>query len=251
MPPLKVEYAKSSRSRCILKECSKFIEKGEVRIGTGMLMPGMDDPSFKWRHLCCFTARQLKNVASVDNIDGFADLLAEDQALVTAMVQGKLVGVHSLIGQKGKKEDGNCDEKGASPKEEKKKVEGKKKKKAVGQKGKRAEDDGSSDATDEYVVELHDTVKQCPYGVNCFRKNPEHFLEYAHRDSGSGKNVAVPVVVGKKKKVEGTLHVTQPVVLSPPKVVQKPSTDSSAQKVCPFGAMCFRTDDKHFVEFAH
>lgn len=98
MPPLKVEYAKSSRSRCVLKECNKFILKGELRIGTGVLMPGMEDPSFKWRHLCCFTDRQLKNVKSVDHIDGFDDLKEADQKHVLAMLRGELVGKTTFVG---------------------------------------------------------------------------------------------------------------------------------------------------------
>lgn len=83
MPLLRVEHAKSSRSRCVLKECSKFILKGELRIGTAVMMPGVDEPSFKWRHLCCFTARQAKNAGSVDSVDGYDDLSDASQDSIT------------------------------------------------------------------------------------------------------------------------------------------------------------------------
>lgn len=97
MPPLKVEYAKSGRSVCSLKECSKPIAKGCVRIGTGAMMPGVDELRYKFRHLCCFTKRQLASVSSVDNIEGYDTLAPADQELVRKMVAGKLIGDASVM----------------------------------------------------------------------------------------------------------------------------------------------------------
>eukprot|EP00668_Euglena_longa_P001256 GGOE01001486.1.p1 GENE.GGOE01001486.1~~GGOE01001486.1.p1 ORF type:complete len:899 (-),score=261.13 GGOE01001486.1:257-2914(-) len=95
-PKAEVEYAKSGRSRCTHKPCSEMIEKGELRVGTPVTMPGADTPSFKWRHICCFTARQIDNARSIDNIHGLDEMRPADRLLVKRMMGKELVGDLSL-----------------------------------------------------------------------------------------------------------------------------------------------------------
>ena len=106
MPPLKVEYAKSSRSKCQNKQCAQIIEKGEVRIGTGGLMPGAEEYSFKFRHLCCFTKRQLVALKTIDQLEGFDDLEEVDQELMKRLIKGDLVDDFTLRGNTGECADG-------------------------------------------------------------------------------------------------------------------------------------------------
>eukprot|EP01064_Diplonema_japonicum_P028193 TRINITY_DN4267_c0_g1_i2.p1 TRINITY_DN4267_c0_g1~~TRINITY_DN4267_c0_g1_i2.p1 ORF type:complete len:369 (+),score=81.56 TRINITY_DN4267_c0_g1_i2:55-1161(+) len=101
MPPLKVEYAKSARSRCANKQCAEIIEKGELRIGTGNMMPGMDDYSYKWRHLCCFTKRQLTSLSTIDQLDGYDDVKDGEQQLLVKLVNGELIDKVELKGATG------------------------------------------------------------------------------------------------------------------------------------------------------
>jgi hypothetical protein len=98
MPPLKVEYAKTARARCQLKECGDFLAKGELRIGTGNLMPGATELSYKFRHVPCFTKRQLANAPSVDHIEGYDDLMEEHQAVIRNMLKGAYAGDMSKRG---------------------------------------------------------------------------------------------------------------------------------------------------------
>eukprot|EP00667_Euglena_gracilis_P002735 EG_transcript_2740 len=95
-PKAMVEYAKSGRSRCTHKPCSETIEKGELRVGTPVTMPGADSASFKWRHVCCFTARQIDNAKSIDNVHGLEELKPADRLLVKRMMGKELVGDLSL-----------------------------------------------------------------------------------------------------------------------------------------------------------
>ena len=99
MPPLKIELAKSSRGKCALKECGKVIEKGELRVGTGNLMPGAEEYSFKFRHLSCFTKRQLASVSGPEAFEGYPDLCDADKAMVEMLARGELVGKNELIGR--------------------------------------------------------------------------------------------------------------------------------------------------------
>ena len=102
MPPLKVEYAKSGRSKCALKACQEVLEQGELRIGTGNMMPGAEDFSYKWRHLCCFTKRQLSAVSTVDQLEGFDDLDEGDQKLMLKLIKGQLIDKAELKGAVGR-----------------------------------------------------------------------------------------------------------------------------------------------------
>ncbi|EPY35070.1 hypothetical protein STCU_01265 [Strigomonas culicis] len=239
MPVLRVEYAKSARAKCSLTGCGKKIDKHEVRIGTQVLLPNMDEDaeSFKWRHLCCFTERQLQNAKAsgdLDKMQGYTDLAAADQKLVDQMKEGKLVGDPSILGRvgdvmhspiaaellgkgKGKAaaakkggEERNGEESPSKPAKPGAK-RGRKVGKAGAEKG-----DGASDvdsqATDQYEVDvrLSSNKPTCPYGTSCFRTNPEHFLEYDHSGSqgpsdakghgadGGPQQRKVAIISGKK-----------------------------------------------------
>lgn len=97
MPDLRVEYAKSGRSKC--SNCKTAVDAGELRIGTATMMPGAEEKSYKWRHIPCFTKRQLVSCKSVDNIEGFDDLEERHQEIVRRMIKGDFVGNKSLIGK--------------------------------------------------------------------------------------------------------------------------------------------------------
>jgi hypothetical protein len=179
MPPLRVEYAKSARAVCSLKECGKNIEKGAVRIGTGAMMPGVDDIRFKWRHLCCFTKRQLASAQSVDSIAGYEDLAPEDQVLVQRMVKGQLIGDASVM--KPSAAAGTSE----SPSKKKHRTE--------------TDDDNAGDqsrgaspspptagagagavSSDSALPIGPDGRRICPYGELCFRIDPLHFKQCSH-----------------------------------------------------------------------
>ena len=177
MPPLRVEYAKSGRATCSLKECGKPIEKGCVRIGTGAMMPGVDDVRFKWRHLCCFTLRQLASVSSVDSIEGYEDLAPDDQHLVRRMVKKELIGDASTM-----KPSASA---AMAP--------------SASKKARAEVDDGDApDVTAEAAAPAaavaeptlpvgRDGKRQCPHGTLCFRIDPMHFYECSHN---TGPNAA-------------------------------------------------------------
>uniref|UniRef100_A0A7S1I875 Poly [ADP-ribose] polymerase n=1 Tax=Eutreptiella gymnastica TaxID=73025 RepID=A0A7S1I875_9EUGL len=97
MPETKVEYAKSDRSRCTKPGCGETIEKDQLRIGTAVSYFGDSEKSYKWRHLCCFTARQIANIESIDTIDGIDDLAECDVALVKRLLNKELIDDVSLL----------------------------------------------------------------------------------------------------------------------------------------------------------
>ena len=236
--------------------------KGEMRIGTGVLMPGMEELSYKWRHLCCFTARQIKNIGgSLDSIEGFEDLKDEDQQVLKKMLRGELVGDATIIGR-------GAEATGASPAAPTKKkgvaspppVETRKRPRAAAV----LKDDDVSDATDDYETQIviqDEKPPLCPYGASCFRKNPEHFKAYRHSgrddnddddDDGSDKkhgDVSTRAVVVVAKKVETAKAVPSPTPQLPPTAATPLPAGSKAK--CPHGVMCFRKDPKHFADFEH
>jgi hypothetical protein len=253
MPALRVENAKSSRSRCALKACAAFIQKGELRIGTGVLMPGMEELSFKWRHLCCFTARQIKNMGgSVDNVDGYDDLTPPEQELVRQMLSGKLVGDKSIVGR------GATEAASAAPaaKVAAGRVNTERPSKRQREKTLHVVED-VSDATEEYDTEvvLQDARPPlCPYGAACFRKNPEHYKQYAHGDEPHiGESVEKQLLVIAKKKPAAVTVAPAPVPVVPAARALSPPrpTGSGTKPICAHGALCFRKDPKHFAEFDH
>ncbi|KAG5488531.1 hypothetical protein JIQ42_00138 [Leishmania sp. Namibia] len=215
MPKLCVEYSKSGRAKCSNTTCGKKIEKHELRIGTEVMMPFSDEgiESWKWRHLCCFTERQLSNArgsGDIDAIQGENDLAPADMALVQKMREGLLVGDTSILGRigdvanspvaaelkgmggkaakaktKAKARASDSGEKGGSPPA----VIGEKRPRAPPRNAKTAnakmpDDDVDSEATDEYEVAVETVAgnPKCPYGAKCFRTNQEHFRQYAHDD---------------------------------------------------------------------
>ena len=104
MPPLRIEYAKSARALCANKQCAKNIDQGELRVGTAKMMQlaGNDATSFSYRHLCCFTKRQLVSLTSIDQLEGFDDLDAADQPHAEDLVKGTLEGRLELRGKLGR-----------------------------------------------------------------------------------------------------------------------------------------------------
>uniref|UniRef100_A0A914VFI9 Poly [ADP-ribose] polymerase n=1 Tax=Plectus sambesii TaxID=2011161 RepID=A0A914VFI9_9BILA len=71
----KVEYAKTSRSKCT--KCSEKIEKGAVKVGI----------KSSWYHTDCFLQTQFKGKA--DSISGFGDLTEEDQGKLKTALEAK------------------------------------------------------------------------------------------------------------------------------------------------------------------
>ncbi|KAK7199840.1 Poly(ADP-ribose) polymerase-like protein [Novymonas esmeraldas] len=241
MPKLCVEYSKSGRAKCSNTSCGKKIEKHELRIGTEVIMPFSDDgvESWKWRHLCCFTERQLSNAkgtGDIDAIQGEEELAAADKALVQRMREGKLVGNTSIIGRVGDVAHSPLASElsGKGGKAAKAKASapatgstgapatpaasaGQKRPRAPSRKTAKAsatvdDDDGvDSEATEEYevVVETVSGLPRCPYGANCFRVNEEHFRQYRHEEKeaalpsshggGGGGPTLKPVI--KRRKV--------------------------------------------------
>jgi hypothetical protein len=58
LPPYKIEYARSNRSKC--KVCKKTIDKGAVRIG--IKIEGPFGEGFLWNHLACAAKRDFEQV---------------------------------------------------------------------------------------------------------------------------------------------------------------------------------------------
>ena len=70
-------------------------------------------------------------------------------------------------------------------------------------------------------------VPLCPYGERCYRKNPQHFKDFAHPKK-DGKT-------DDKTKNNVTVTKIDPKKLPP----------------CPFGAGCYRKNLIHFAEYSH
>ena len=108
MPPLKVQYAPGSQASCKNAKCKQKILKGELRIGIGASNHFGDGDDLVWgyRHLCCFTAIQIKNAKkdekTVSDIEGYDELQKEDKNLVKQLLKGDLVDKKKLIGKTGK-----------------------------------------------------------------------------------------------------------------------------------------------------
>lgn len=234
MAPLHVEYAKSARAKCGLTSCKKAIAKNEVRIGTAIVLPFGDDgaESIKWRHLCCFTDRQLVNAKAsgdIDNIVGYDNLAPADKALVEQMKRGELISKEALIGRVGDimnsplaaelagkpaKGKGKVAVAGEAPVAAKPPAAAKAppKKRAAKKVAPAAvaEDSVDSDATDEYDVEVRDVSSKpkCPYGALCFRTALDHFSTFSHdevpADASPGPTAKRPVITGKKRARNGS-----------------------------------------------
>ncbi|CCW67024.1 unnamed protein product [Phytomonas sp. Hart1] len=106
MPRLVVEYAKSGRSVCSASTCGLKIVKHEIRIGSVSDNPFEEGAGeiVKWRHLCCFSDRQLKNAkdsGALEEIEGVTNLSSSDKELVLEFQKGELGGKSELIGRVG------------------------------------------------------------------------------------------------------------------------------------------------------
>lgn len=80
-----------------------------------------------------------------------------------------------------------------------------------------------------------DQLPECPYGARCYRKNPQHFLEYSH----------------PKKSKTDTSDSDAADVVDGPSRVKLPTTDDSALPPCKYGAKCYRKNLMHFAEYSH
>lgn len=76
-------------------------------------------------------------------------------------------------------------------------------------------------------------VPECPYGARCYRKNPQHFIDFAHP---------------KKSKNDKTADSTDGASSS---TVKLPTTDDSTLPPCKYGAKCYRKNLMHFAEYSH
>eukprot|EP00418_Pyrodinium_bahamense_P013355 CAMPEP_0179106480 /NCGR_PEP_ID=MMETSP0796-20121207/49512_1 /TAXON_ID=73915 /ORGANISM="Pyrodinium bahamense, Strain pbaha01" /LENGTH=145 /DNA_ID=CAMNT_0020804513 /DNA_START=44 /DNA_END=481 /DNA_ORIENTATION=+ len=78
-------YAPTGRAGC-KGQCKEKIPKGAVRLGTELDVGG--HTSMVYRRLACVTLKQITNMkekyGSLEEVPGFADLSAEDQAKVLA-----------------------------------------------------------------------------------------------------------------------------------------------------------------------
>ncbi|OTB17037.1 hypothetical protein K445DRAFT_287395 [Daldinia sp. EC12] len=83
----RIEIAKSGRAGCQDGQCKKTgdkIQKGELRFGVWVEMPGTENGSFKWRHWGCVSGKTITNLQEKissgddeyqwDMIDGYDEL---------------------------------------------------------------------------------------------------------------------------------------------------------------------------------
>lgn len=222
MPALKVEYAKSGRAKC--SNCKGFIAHGELRIGTGTMMPGMEELSYKWRHICCFTSRQIKNAGSVDTVEGFDDLLEEHQKVLAKMLKGEYAGNQSWQGKFLHPEIAASDAAKAAAKKEsgkrrKRKEKEKKKKSAKKTKG----DDDSSSSSSSSDSDDEDDDDDTASDSDDEKNNKNNGNNMMMMMMGGG---VAPSPVNSKKK-------------------------GGPKPMCPFGANCFKVTKEHFDQYAH
>ncbi len=210
-------------------------------------MPGASELTYKWRHLCCFTKRQLASVSGVDQIQGYDDCGPEDQALLGRLVRGELVGDAKIIGRIS----GAGADHAAATTSPGKKTGGTRKRNREGDSG--SDDFGGapadSDATeteDEDASPAPPPLKpMCPHGADCYRKNPEHFAEYRH----PGDPVPPPAATTVKVKIDPKKDAAAgaaPISATKPIAYAK-----NGKPICPFDALCFRTALSHFKEYEH
>ncbi|XP_045169852.2 uncharacterized protein LOC123532470 [Mercenaria mercenaria] len=74
-------------------------------------------------------------------------------------------------------------------------------------------------------------VPECPYGARCYRKNPQHFIDFYHP---------------KKSKTDASDDATDG-----PSTPKLPSTDDSSLPPCKYGDKCYRKNLMHFAEYSH
>ena len=84
-----IEYAKTGRSKCQDKKCNQLIAKDDLRLGSVGYAGAYESIFFK--HWNCVTSKQLANIGSVGNLQGFESLSAEDKIKVNNSVGNQKV----------------------------------------------------------------------------------------------------------------------------------------------------------------
>ncbi|ESP03210.1 hypothetical protein LOTGIDRAFT_171695 [Lottia gigantea] len=77
------------------------------------------------------------------------------------------------------------------------------------------------------VAKKAKVLPECPYGVNCYRKNPQHLKDFSHNS---------PSVASTSRDSNG---------------VSASSSTSATLPPCKYGAKCYRKNLMHFAEFSH
>lgn len=178
MPKLCVEYAKSGRAKCT--GCKQTILKNELRLGIEVQFPGGDEPklSWNWRHLCCFTERQLKNAqaaGTLNEIEGYNEINESDKELVNDLKLGKLLNRSDLIGQVNDADKSSTTTKRKTKSSSTTTPKTKKVKKETA-----SNVDLPSDNTENYEVDIiSSTAPPCPR-ENCNDSGILHFQRYSH-----------------------------------------------------------------------
>jgi hypothetical protein len=174
------------------------------------------------------------------------------------MLAGKLCGDRSVIGRGADASGATVEVVGGVKKEAPSKAKGKVGAADVAARKRPRELDVVSESTDDYDTEVVEEAARppvCPFGATCFRKNPDHFRQFSHGDApkaAPASSEKLLAVIAKKRPatavVEDFLLTTRPVV------PVLPTGSPGATKLgarCPHGALCFRNDPKHFVDFDH
>lgn len=241
MPPLKVEYAKSGRSKCSLKACSAVIVKHEVRIGTGMVLPFVEDSDalqFKWRHVCCFSDQQLKNSRSsgdLDKIDGYNDLAPADKALIEEMKKGTLVGKKSVVGRVGDVANAPAFSAALGKRVPAKKTSKKHKKES--------DDENESDSANSNQPTAGEKRKRQPPSKKA--KPASGFVD--NHDDGlgdtAGRGSSMPTLSNGCDDDLWECDTVEYDVVVVDQAYEKPQ--------CPHGRTCYRTNPQHFRDYSH
>lgn len=71
-------------------------------------------------------------------------------------------------------------------------------------------------------------TKECPYGARCYRKNPDHFIEFSHPKKAKGEDTTDSADSSSASKI-----------------------DDTGLPPCKYGASCYRKNLMHFAEYSH
>lgn len=190
MPNLCVEYAKSGRAKCT--GCKTVIQKDELRIGIEVIIPlGDKEPvsNWQWRHVCCFTERQIKNAekaGTLETISGIENLDDKDKNIVEDMKKGNLAGKINMIGvvKRNPVPSNSRKTKRETPVSSQKQ-------------GKKEETDAPhlshssipNDDTEEFEVDfVSPNAPACPAGEACRLTEPFHYKQFSH---GKGRRPCI------------------------------------------------------------
>merc|ERR1719197_357657 len=84
--------------------------------------------------------------------------------------------------------------------------------------------------------------RKCPYGAECFRKNPEHFKEFCHPgDAEYEQQKNYPQQVPQQTTAPPTT-ITTATTTTAAAADDSDCADPNDPTKCKFGQMCFRTD---------